>query len=76
MQNELRMKSRALNESITNSHVRASGDAELISDLQGRLRDSELQCHSLQSVIHERKNEKKPQQKTRYFKVSNVLSRN
>ena len=54
MQQELQMRNRALNETIT----RASGDAELISDLQDRLRDSELQCHSLQSVLHERKNER------------------
>jgi len=67
MRQELQMRHRALHESIT----RASGDAELISDLQVRLRESESQCHSLQSGFQERANEKAAKDNT--LRSLNVL---
>jgi len=64
MQNELRLKSRALAEAINSSHIKASGDAELIANLQHRLGEAELQRRSLQDVIQERSNENASKENT------------
>jgi len=73
MQNELRLKSRELAQQIDSNQIRASGDAELIANLQQRLGTAELQTRSLQDVIRERSNEDASKQNTLYQKQNQLI---